>query len=168
MSKINSLKDLYLEEMKDLYNAEMQLTKALPKMADAASSNDLKRAFEDHLEQTKGHIARLETIFESHGESPRGKTCKAMQGLVAEGEEMLQENIAPHVLDAGLISVAQRVEHYEIAGYGCVRTYAEEIGDRESIQLLNETLEEEKQTDQKLTRLAESRLNQKAMGASAR
>ena len=168
MSKINSLKDLYIEEMKDLYNAEMQMTKVLPKMMEAAVSTELKHAFEEHLEQTRGQIARLETIFESHGENPRGKTCRAMQGLIAEGDEMLQESIASNVLDAGLISIAQRVEHYEIAGYGCVRTYAEEIGDREGMRLLNETLEEEKRTDQKLTRLAEGRLNQKAVGASAR
>jgi ferritin-like metal-binding protein YciE len=170
MSKMHSLQDLFVEELRDLYNAETQLTKALPKMADAASSSELKTAFNQHLRQTEGHITRLEQIFENLGQTPRGKVCKGMKGLIEEGEEFLQEKPDSQVMDAGLISIAQRVEHYEIAGYGCVRTYAEELGDRKSATLLEETLNEEKETDQKLTRLAESRLNEKAMavGASTR
>lgn len=167
MSSLNSLKDLYLDELRDLYNAESQITKALPKMAKAASSSELKRAFERHLTQTEGHIARLEQIFQNMDVAPKGKVCKAMQGLVEEGEELLKQKADPEVMDAGLISIAQRVEHYEIAGYGCVRTYAEELGEKKSVSLLQETLNEEKETDQKLTQLAESRINQKAMATSA-
>lgn len=169
MSRLNSLKDLYLDELRDLYNAENQITKALPKMADAASSSALKQAFQQHLKQTEGHVARLEQIFQNMDEAPKGKVCKAMQGLIEEGEELLKQKADPDVMDAGLISIAQRVEHYEIAGYGCVRTYAEELGEKNSMSLLEQTLNEEKQTDQKLTQLAESRINREAMAtASAR
>src|ERR1700689_1289181 len=152
--KSNRLKHLYIEELKDLYSAENQLVKALPKMAKAADSEDLKAGFEEHLEQTKGHVSRLEEIFKALGESPKGKKCKGMEGLIKEGAEMIEEDPAPEELDAGLISAAQRVEHYEIAGYGCVRTYAELLGEDEAVSLLEETLKEEKATDEKLTELA--------------
>src|ERR1700730_2344804 len=120
----NRLKHLYIEELKDLYSAENQLVKALPKMAKASSSEDLRAGFEEHLNQTKKHVTRLEEIFKALRESPKGKKCKGMQGLITEGAEMIEEDPAPEELDAGLISAAQRVEHYEIAGYGCVSTYA--------------------------------------------
>jgi len=152
----NRLKHLYVEELKDLYSAENQLVKALPKMAKAATSEDLRAGFEEHLEQTKGHVSRLEEIFKALGESPKGKKCKGMEGLIKEGGEMIEEDPAPEELDAGLISAAQRVEHYEIAGYGCVSTYAKLLGEDEAESLLRETLEEEKKTDAKLTELAEN------------
>jgi ferritin-like metal-binding protein YciE len=152
----NRLKHLYVEELKDLYSAETQLVKALPKMAKAATSEDLRAGFEEHFEQTKGHVSRLEEIFQTLGESPKGKKCKGMEGLIKEGGEMIEEDPAPEELDAGLISAAQRVEHYEIAGYGCVSTYAKLLGEDEAESLLRETLEEEKKTDSKLTQLAES------------
>src|ERR1700685_3416432 len=147
----NRLKHLYVEELKDLYSAETQMVKALPKMIKVATSKDLRAGFEEHLEQTKGHVSRLEEIFQALGESPKGKKCKGMEGLIKEGGEMIAEDPAPEELDAGLISAAQRVEHYEIAGYGCVSTYAKLLGEDEAASLLRETLEEEKQTDAKLT-----------------
>jgi ferritin-like metal-binding protein YciE len=150
----NRLKHLYIEELKDLYSAENQLVKALPKMAKVATSDDLRAGFEEHLEQTKGHVARLEQIFKALGESPKGKKCKGMEGLIEEGAEMIEEDPAPEELDAGLISAAQRVEHYEIAVYGCVATYAKLLEENEAESLLRETLGEEKETDQKLTKLA--------------
>jgi ferritin-like metal-binding protein YciE len=150
----NQLKKLYVEELKDLYSAENQMVKALPKMAKAATSEDLRTGFEEHLEQTKEHVARLEKIFKALGESPKGKTCKGMQGLVAEGSEMIDEGPEPEMLDAGLISAAQRVEHYEIAGYGCVATYAELLGEKDAAELLRATLTEEKETDENLTELS--------------
>ena len=150
----NRLKHLYVEELKDLYSAENQLVKALPKMAKAATSDDLRGGFEEHLEQTKEHVARLEKIFKALGESPKGKKCKGMEGLIKEGAEMIEEDPAPEELDAGLIAAAQRVEHYEIAGYGCVSTYAKLLTETEAESLLRETLGEEKGTDQKLTQLA--------------
>jgi len=150
----NSLKHLFVEELKDIYNAENQLVKALPKMAKAASSEELRSAFEEHLEQTKGHVARLDQIFKSLGESSKGKKCKGMEGLVKEGAEMIDEELGSDELDAGLISAAQRVEHYEIAAYGTVRTYAGILGDQESESLLSQTLQEEKETDEKLTEIA--------------
>ena len=152
----NRLKHLYVEELKDLYSAENQLVKALPKIAEAASSEDLRTGFKEHLEQTKEHVARLERIFKALGESPKGKKCKGMEGLIKEGGEMIEENPAAEELDAGLISAAQRVEHYEIAGYGCVRTYAKLLGEDEAESLLRQTLDEEKATDEKLTELAEN------------
>jgi ferritin-like metal-binding protein YciE len=152
----NRLKHLYVEELKDLYSAETQLVKALPKMAKAATSEELQTGFETHLEQTKGHVERLEEIFKALGESPKGKKCKGMEGLIKEGAEMIEEDIAPEEKDAGLISAAQRVEHYEIAGYGCVKTYANLLGENEAEALLMQTLEEEKATDAKLTELAEN------------
>ncbi len=152
--EMNRLKHLYVEELKDLYNAENQLVKALPKMVKAATSEDLSAGFEEHLEQTKTHVSRLEEIFRGLGESPKGKKCKGMEGLIKEGAEMIEEDPGPEELDAGLISAAQRVEHYEIAGYGCVSTYAEILGEDEAAELLRKTLEEEKETDMKLTELA--------------
>jgi len=160
----NRLKHLYVEELKDLYSAENQMVKALPKMIKAATSEDLRAGFEEHLEQTKGHVSRLEEIFKALGESPKGKKCKGMEGLIKEGGEMIEEDPAPEELDAGLISAAQRVEHYEIAGYGCVSTYAKLLGEDGAESLLRETLEEEKKTDSKLTELAES-INLEAAGS---
>jgi ferritin-like metal-binding protein YciE len=149
------LKALYIDELKDLYSAETQLVKALPKMAKGAASEELRKGFEEHLEQTKGHVQRLEQIFDSLGESPKGKKCKGMEGLIEEGSEVLQEDYEGSVLDAALIGAAQRVEHYEIAGYGTVRAMAEELGESEHVPLLTETLDEEKETDEKLTELAQ-------------
>jgi ferritin-like metal-binding protein YciE len=154
--EMNRLKHLYIEELKDLYSAETQMVKALPKMANAASSEDLREGFEEHLDQTKEHVVRLEKIFRALGESPKGKKCKGMEGLIKEGGEMIEEDPAPEELDAGLISAAQRVEHYEIAGYGCVSTYAKLLGEDQAVSLLRLTLEEEKETDEKLTQLAGS------------
>ena len=153
-----ALKDLYIDELKDLYNAENQLVKALPKMARAASSDELRRGFEEHLEQTKGHVQRLEKIFQALGESPKGKKCKGMEGLIEEGSEVMEEDYEGSVLDAALIGAAQRVEHYEIAGYGTVRSMAETLGESNHVSLLEETLEEEKETDEKLSELA-ARIN---------
>jgi ferritin-like metal-binding protein YciE len=152
----NRLKHLYVEELKDLYSAESQMVKALPKMAKAATSEELRAGFEEHLEQTRRHVARLEEIFKALGESPKGKKCKGMEGLIEEGGEMIAEDLASEELDAGLIAAAQRVEHYEIAGYGCVSTYAKLLGEGAAESLLRETLEEEKETDEKLTDLASS------------
>jgi len=150
--KINSLQDLYVEQLRDLYDAESQLIKALPKMAEAANSDDLRQGFEDHLDQTRGHVQRLETIFAKLSEKPRGEKCK---GMVKEGTEVLDEDMDENVKDAAIIATAQRVEHYEIAGYGTVRTFANLLGDREAAALLEQTLEEEEETDQQLTELAE-------------
>jgi ferritin-like metal-binding protein YciE len=160
--EMNRLKHLYIEELKDLYSAETQLVKALPKMANAASSEDLRAGFEEHLGQTKEHVARLEKIFKALGESAKGKKCKGMEGLIKEGSELIGEDPAPEELDAGLISAAQRVEHYEIAGYGCVSTYAKLLRGDEAASLLRLTLEEEKETDEKLTQLA-SNINLEAV-----
>ena len=161
--KHQALKELYVDELKDIYNAENQLVKALPKMAKAATSDDLRTGFEEHLEQTRGHVQRLEQIFKALGEKPTGKKCKGMEGLVAEGQEMMDEDFEDDLMDAALISAAQRVEHYEIAAYGTVRTYAELLGEDEAVTLLEQTLEEEKETDQKLSDLA-SDINVKALG----
>src|ERR1700693_4026543 len=132
--RVNRLKHLYVGELKDLYSAENQLVKALPKMAKASASKDLRAGFEEHLNQTKEHVARLEKIFKALGESPMGKKCKGMEGLIKEGAEMIAEDPAPEELDAGLISAAQRVEHYEIAGYGCVSTYANLLGEDRAVR----------------------------------
>lgn len=153
-TKENTLQDLLIVELKDLYNAEQQMVKALPKMAKAASSDDLRTAFEEHLEQTKGHVERIERAFEQLDVPARGKKCSAMEGLIAEGKELIEGNQADYVLDAGLIGAAQKVEHYEIAAYGTARTHAEVLGHRDIAELLAETLEEEKQTDQRLTELS--------------
>src|SRR6202795_1433791 len=157
--ELETLKDLYLHELKDLFSAEQQLVRALPKMAKAASSKELAAGFQEHLEQTKGHAQRLEKILSSHQQTTRGPKCKGMQGIVAEGAEMIEEEADNEVKDAGLIARAQRVEHYEMAGYGTARSYAELLDDQEGAKLLQTTLEEEKQTDQKLTKLATSSIN---------
>jgi ferritin-like metal-binding protein YciE len=160
--KLGSLQELYVEELKDLYSAENQLLKALPKMAKAASSPKLRTAFEDHLEQTKRQVERLEKIFKKLNASPKGKKCKAMEGLIEEGDELMTEKANPGVLDAALIAAAQRVEHYEIAGYGCVRTLAQLFGYEDAADLLQETLDEEGAADKKLTELAETVINVEA------
>ncbi len=152
--KLESLRDLFVDELKDLYNAEHQLLKALPKMAKAATATDLKRAFESHLKETKGQVERLEQVFASLEVSPRGKKCKAMEGLVEEGAALMKEDADPDVMDAGLIAAAQRVEHYEMAGYGCVRTYAQLLGETKAATLLQKTLDEEGAADKKLTQIA--------------
>ena len=149
------LRELYIEELRDLYNAESQLVKALPKMAKAASSDELRRGFEEHLEQTKGHVQRLEQIFQALGENPKGKKCKGMEGLLEEGSEVMQEDFEGALMDAAIIGAAQRVEHYEIAAYGTICAFAEELGESEQNSLLNQTLQEEKEADEKLTQLAQ-------------
>jgi len=159
--KANRLMHLYIEELKDLYSAENQLVKAIPKMAKASTSEDLRAGFEGHLKQTKEHVVRLEKIFKALGEKPNGKKCKGMEGLIKEGAEMIEEDPAPEELDAGLISAAQRVEHYEMAGYGCVSAYAKLLGEDQALSLLRQTFEEEKETDEKLTELS-GRINVEA------
>ena len=154
--EMESLRELYIEELKDLYSAENQIIKALPKMVKAATSSELKKGFEQHLAQTRGQVERLEKIFKELDESPKGKKCKGMEGLLEEGKEWMEEDAEPEVMDAGLIAAAQHVEHYEIAGYGCVRTYAELLGFTNAAKLLQQTLDEEKQTDEKLTGLAQT------------
>jgi ferritin-like metal-binding protein YciE len=151
-----NFKQLYVDELKDLYSAENQLVKALPKMAKSATSNELREGFEAHLEQTQGHVQRLETIFQSLNESPKGKKCVAMEGLVKEGAEVMEEDFEESVLDAALIGAAQRVEHYEIAAYGTIGEFAKILGETEHASLLEKTLQEEKQTDEKLTKLAKA------------
>lgn len=151
----NNLLELYVDELRDIYNAEKQLTKALPKMAKAASSDKLREGFLEHLEQTKGQVERLDRIFEALGERSSGKKCAGMEGLVQEGSEVMEEDWEGAVMDAALIGAAQRVEHYEIAAYGTVRSMAELLGETEHVSLLEETLEEEKQTDEKLSQLAD-------------
>ena len=162
----NTLRRLYVEELRDVYDAEKQLIKALPKMAEAATSEELRSGFEEHLEQTKEHAQRLEQIFSAMGEKPTGKKCKGMQGLVNEGREVVDEDFEGDVKDAGLISAAQRVEHYEIAAYGTVRTYATILEEKNAVSLLEKTLEEEKETDRKLTELAEG-INAQAAGSNS-
>ncbi len=163
--KLESLKQLYLDELRDAYSAEDQITKALPKMIDAASSSQLSSAFQEHLDQTKRQMERLEKIFAMHSESPKGKTCKGMEGIIKEGEEFIKSRGDDATRDAALISAAQRVEHYEIAAYGTLRTYARMLNDTEAVTLLQQTLDEESNTDEKLTRLAESSINQQAKAA---
>jgi ferritin-like metal-binding protein YciE len=152
--EMESLKELFVDELKDLYSAENQILKALPKMIKKATSPELKRGFEKHLKETEVHVERLEKIFQQLEESPRGKKCKGMEGIIEDGKELMEEDVEPEVMDAGLIGAAQHVEHYEIAGYGCVRTYAELLGQTKIAALLQKTLEEEKATDEKLTQLA--------------
>ena len=152
--KHNALKDLYIDELKDIYDAESRLVKALPKLAKAATSGELRSGFEAHLEQTRGHVERLEEIFNGLDEKPTGKKCNAMAGLVKEGEETMDEDFEGEVMDAALIAAAQRVEHYEIAAYGTVCEFAKVLGEMKHASLLEKTLEEESQTDQKLTKLA--------------
>ena len=164
--KLDTLQKLYVEELRDIYSAENQLLKALPKMAKGASSDELRQAFESHLQETEGHVERLETIFEDLDESPKGKTCHAMKGLVEEGSEILEEEGEESVLDAGIIAAAQKVEHYEIASYGTVRTFAELLGEKDAAKLLQETLDEEGAADEKLNELAESIVNPEALSES--
>jgi len=161
------LKELYVDELKDLYNAENQLVKALPKMAKASSSEELRQGFEQHLEQTRGHVERLEKIFESLDESPKGKKCAGMEGLVKEGSEVMDEDFDGALMDAALIGAAQRVEHYEIAAYGTVAEFAKLLGENEHVSLLEETLQEEKETDEKLTELAKEINSQANEGTEA-
>jgi len=163
--KLNTLEDLFHHELKDLYSAETQLVKALPKMAKAATHEDLKAGFEEHLEQTKGHVKRLEKIAKSLDLVLTGHKCKAMEGLVAEGGELISDDAEDTVRDAGLIGAAQRVEHYEIAAYGTARALAKCLGHDDAVELLSETLEEEKEADQNLTELAESAINAEAAEA---
>jgi ferritin-like metal-binding protein YciE len=160
--KLESIENLFLHEVKDLLSAEKQLVKALPKMAKGASSQALKEGIEDHLEQTKGHVERLERVFKLLDKSPRAEHCKGMEGLIEEGSDLLEEDGEPHVKDAALIAAAQRVEHYEISGYGTARTLAELLGLGEAVDLLQQTLDEEKETDEKLTELAMSEVNVQA------
>ena len=161
--KLDTLKTLYINELKDLYNAEGQLVKALPKMAKAAASDELQEAFEKHLEQTKAHVDRLEEVFEDIGEKPKGKTCKAMKGLIEEGSEILKEDGEESVIDAGIIVAAQKVEHYEIASYGSVRTFAQLLGKDRSADLLQRTLDEESEANEVLNKLAEDIVNPEAL-----
>ena len=157
--EMESLQDLLIEEMRDLYSAEKQLTKAMPKMAKKATNPQLKKAFETHLRETEVQIQRLEKIFEKLGKKPTGKKCAAMEGLIEEGKEMMAEDMEEDTMDAALISVAQKVEHYEIASYGTVRTWAQLLGDEQTARALQQTLDEEGKTDKLLTDLAESTIN---------
>jgi ferritin-like metal-binding protein YciE len=157
--QLDSLQELYVDELKDLYNAEQQILKALPRMVKAASHRELKRALTEHERVTKRQVKRLERIFKDLGEKPTGKKCVGMEGIIEEGKELIKEKPEPDVLDAGLIAKAQHVEHYEMAGYGTVRTYAQQLGYTEHAQLLQETLDEEGEADKRLSALAESSIN---------
>ncbi len=161
-TKFETFDDLFVDQLQDLYDAEQRLTSALPKMSEAASNASLKAAFDEHLGETKQQVARLEKVFQSIGQKPKAKTCEAMKGLIEEGEEMINAKGDANVKDAALITAAQRVEHYEIAGYGSARTFAERLGHQEAAKLLQDTLEEEKNADNKLTELAEQQINIKA------
>ena len=163
--EMDSLQELLIDEMRDLYSAETQITKALPKMAKKASNPQLKKAFETHLRETEGQIQRLQKIFDKLGKKPTGKKCAAMAGLVEEGKEMMGEDMDEDTMDAALISIAQKVEHYEIASYGTVRTWAQLMGDDQTAKLLQQTLDEEGKTDKLLTELAESTINIEAAQA---
>jgi ferritin-like metal-binding protein YciE len=164
--KAKGFRDLFELELKDLYSAEKQLTQALPKMAKASTNEDLRQAFESHLEETRGQIKRLESIFKQLDISyARVEKCKAMEGLIEEGKEIMEEGLVPDVLDAALICAAQKVEHYEIAGYGCARTFAQQLGHDDIAELLQETLDEEGSADKKLTEIAESVVNDEAEAA---
>lgn len=158
--KMTSLDELFVDLLKDLYSAENQLVNALPKMAKAASAPDLRKAFEEHLKQTKHQAERIERIFSDRGNgSPKGKRCVGMEGLIEEGKEVMKENMEEDVMDAGLIAAAQKVEHYEIAGYGTARAWAHQLGYDRAAQLLHESLEEESMANEKLTQIAESHVN---------
>jgi ferritin-like metal-binding protein YciE len=161
--KMKSLSDLFVHEIKDLYSAEKQLTKALPKMAKAACNDALRQAFESHLEETQEHVQRLEELAGELEVNLRGAKCKAMEGLIEEGKSIIEENMEDDVRDAALICAAQRVEHYEIAGYGCARTFAERLGNEQAAKLLQQTLDEEGAADKKLTQIAMERVNEEAM-----
>jgi len=161
-TQLDSLDDLFLDQLQDLYDAEQRLVQALPKMAAAAHQTSLKDAFQQHLRETQNHVNRLEQVFQTLGQTPKSKTCAAMKGLVTEGQEAIDAHGDPEVKDAALIAAAQRVEHYEIAAYGTARTFAKRLGKQGAVRLLEETLGEEKATDQKLTQLAEAGINQQA------
>ncbi len=161
-SKVRTLEDLFIDLLKDLYSAEKQLVKALPKMAKNAQASDLQRAFQDHLKQTEKQAERIERIFSDLEGSPRGKKCVGMEGLVAEGDEIMKEAAEPEAMDAGLIAAAQKVEHYEIAGYGTARAWARHLGYNDAAKLLDQTLEEESMANELLTRIAESHVNMEA------
>jgi ferritin-like metal-binding protein YciE len=156
--KIDTLNTLLEQELKDIYDAEKRLVKAIPKMAKAASSADLKQALEEHLEVTKGQVARLEEVFETLGMTAKAKPCAGMKGLIEEGEEVMGEDGEESLMDAAIIGAAQRVEHYEIAAYGTVRTFAEKLGNDKAVELLQQTLDEEKEADEKLTQISEQLL----------
>jgi len=160
---MDSLKDLYVEQLQDLYSAETQILKALPDMEKKAQNQKLKTAFREHLKVTEEQVQRLEQIFDDLGEKPGGHHCKGMEGLIKEGQQMIKEDGDSDVIDAGLIAAAQRVEHYEIAGYGTVRTFAKQLGHDKHLDLLQRTLDEEGETDKKLTQLAEGTINKDAM-----
>ena len=162
---LESLDGLFLNELKDVYNAEKLILRALPRMAKAANADALRDAFTRHLRETEGHVQRLEQIFGSLGQAARGKKCKGMEGIIEEGKEILEEDGAPEVIDAALIAAAQRVEHYEIAAYGCLRTYAQLLGYDDAARLLQQTLREEEAADKKLTELGEGGINQAAVAA---
>jgi ferritin-like metal-binding protein YciE len=161
--KMDSLKDLYVDQLRDLYSAENQILKALPKMAEKASHPELKTAFQEHEQQTREQVRRLEQVFDTLGEKPAGHHCKGMEGLLKEGDELMKMKVESDVLDAGLITSAQRVEHYEIAGYGTVRTFARQLGLDDQAEILQRTLDEEGNTDERLTMLAERVVNRDAM-----
>lgn len=163
MAEENGLRDVYIDELRDLYDAEHRLVKALPKLAKAADSDELREGIEEHLEQTKGHVQRLEQIFESMGEPAKAKKCKGIEGIIEEASETLDEDFEGAVMDAAIIASAQRAEHYEIAAYGSVRAFAEELGETKAASLLQETLNEEKEADEKLTKMAET-INPRAAG----
>jgi len=164
--RIENLEELFVEELKDLYHAEKQLVKALPKMAKAATSEELRTAFTDHLEQTKHHVQRIEQVFETVDEKAKAKVCKGMQGLIEEGQETMEEDAGEQLADLGLIAAAQKVEHYEIAGYGTMRTFAQILGNQEAVRLLSETLKEEEAADKLLTGISESLLKESAAMSS--
>ena len=166
MAKEKTLEDLFHDTLKDIYYAERKILKALPKMQRAAQSQELKAAFEKHREQTEGHVERLQQVFEIIGKAPRGKTCDAIEGIVAEGEEIMDEFKDTPALDAGLISAAQAVEHYEITRYGTLRRWASELGLADAARLLEATLKEEVSTDEDLTKIAESSANRRARKAA--
>ncbi len=167
MAEMTNLRDMLVEELRDIYNAEKQITKALPKMIKAATSEQLKAGFEKHLEETHGQIERLEQCFELLEEKVRGKTCEAMRGIIEEASETMKEDMEPEVLDAALVASAQKVEHYEIASYGTVMTWAQHLGLDDVAKLLSATLDEEKATDVKLTQLATKDINARAAKAGA-
>jgi len=160
--EMETLKDLYVEELKDLYSAENQIVKALPKMIKAATHNELKQAFTTHLKETEIHVKRIEQVCDDLGVSPKGKKCVGMEGLLKEGSELIKEKPEPDVLDAGLIAAAQHVEHYEMAGYGCCRTYARQLGFESQAEMLQATLDEEGNADKILTEIAEATINVEA------
>ena len=161
--KIETMEDLFMEQVQDLYDAEKRLVKALPKMAEASTSQSLRQAFESHLLETEGHVSRLESVFRTLGLEPKSHTCDAMKGLISEGEDMVSDIDESPLRDAGLIAAANRVEHYEIAAYGSARTFADILGLSEAAILLEQTLQEEKKADQKLTQLAENMVNDEAL-----